>query len=64
MTTAAADTTDQKLKTANDIIAKLLNALSNIQRAETIAYAQGAAEFAIQTASQRMTRNRHGYLEV
>lgn len=48
----------------NRVIADLLNALDVVLRADSLAYAQGAASQAIKNAHGAMVRNSDGYLVV
>ena len=52
------------LDRANALIALLVNALDTVERATTLDYAKGAAEYAIKEAARRQTRNAHGYLVI
>ncbi len=54
----------ESLAKANELISFLVTALDNCQRAESLAYVQGAAEFAINRANNLRERNADGYLEV
>jgi len=56
--------TQAKLDKANELIAFLVTALSNCQRADNLDYVRGAAEFAINRANNVRERNANGYLEV
>ena len=55
---------DAALAKANELIAFLVTALDNCQRADSIAYVQGAAEFAINRANNVRERDANGYLVI
>jgi hypothetical protein len=56
--------TEDALRRANGVISSLVNALDAVKRADSLAYAQGAAEHAIAIADSKRELNADGYLEV
>jgi hypothetical protein len=52
------------LAKANELISFLVTALDNCQRADSLPYVQGAAEFAISRANNLRERNADGYLVI
>lgn len=56
--------TEAALKEANDLIARLVNALDAVERASDIHFARGVAGEAMRHANRVRTRNVDGYLTV